>query len=72
MASATLNTAYMTGALLLGASPPPAGETLVRAVGIVLRAAAGALPLAPGPYAMAAFIPLGMASAVSWSSAVAS
>ena len=71
MASATLNTAYMTGALLLGAFGRrlPAKRWFVLSVSCC--AAAGALPLAPGPYAMlAAFIPLGMASAVSWSSAV--
>ena len=67
MASATLNTAYMTGALLLGAS----AAACRRNAGSVLSVSCCALllaplPLAPGPYAMlAAFILLGMASAVS-------
>ena len=72
MASATLNTAYMTGALLLGAFGRrlPAKRWFVLSVSCCALLLA-LLPLAPGPYAMlAAFIPLGMASAVSWSSAV--
>ena len=72
MASATLNTAYMTGALLLGAFGRrlPAKRWFVLSVSCCAMLLA-LLPLAPGPYAMlAAFIPLGMASAVSWSSAV--
>ena len=71
MASATLNTA-MTGALLLGAFGRrlPAKRWFVLSVSCCALLLA-LLPLAPGPYAMlAAFIPLGMASAVSWSSAV--
>ena len=61
----------MTGALLLGAFGRrlPAKRWFVLSVSCC--ALLLALLLAPGPYAMlAAFIPLGMASAVSWSSAV--
>ncbi|GAA6143185.1 MFS transporter [Hydrogenophaga sp. 5NK40-0174] len=71
-ASATLNTAYMVGALSLSAFgrrlPAERWFLISVAVCIVLLAL---IPLVPNMYWMiATFIPLGMAAAVSWSSTV--